>query len=159
MPTRADVISHLIRTLEATEPLFSASTTLLATTYAPGKWSLHQLLVHLADHESLVVDRVRRAAVDHEPVLYNYDTPLWARGLDYSHRSIAAAGALYVGCRRSVIDLLAVLPAALDTRVAVHSTLGRQTLLDVCGTWMHNDHHLAQAQAIVQGRTWTPARP
>jgi hypothetical protein len=158
MSTRAETIAHLTRTLEATEPLFRSSPKVLGTAYAPGKWTLHQLLVHLADHESLVIDRLRRTAFDPEPVLYNYDTDGWANGLDYAHRSITAAGQLFAGARRSVIDLLTILPPEADTRVAVHSTLGRMTLLDVCGTWRHNEHHLQQAQAIVLGRTWPPTR-
>ena len=113
--------------------------------------------MHLADHESVVVDRLRRAAADRAPYLLGYDQDRWTTHLDSARRSIAAAGELYAASRRTVIDLFTVLPAEADARVAMHSERGILTVLDLGGTWKHNQHHLEQAQAIVQGRCWQAA--
>jgi hypothetical protein len=157
-PSRAQSLDHLQRSLAATEPFFTAPSELRTRSYGPGKWTMHQLLVHLADHESVTLDRARRVASEPTVPLLGYDQNRWADGTLYAQRSLEEAGRLYCACRGSLIDLLRVLPADADARTGVHNERGPMTLLQVACTWMHNDHHLAQLEAIRQGRPWTPAR-
>ena len=159
MSERAPLIANLKRTRDATLPFFRSSPEVADRSYAPGKWTMRQLLVHLADHESVVLDRLRRTAAD--PVdgvaLPNADQTVWANVLLYSRRSLSAAEQLYAGSRASLIELLEILPESLESRFGMHSVRGRMTLLQQGDTWGHNDHHLAQIRAVASGTTWSPA--
>ncbi len=158
MSSRALAIDHLLETRSLTEPLFALPEAQLARSYAPGKWSMHQLLVHLADHESVTFERMRRVASEDSPALPGYDQDDWTAGTCAQQRSIACAGRLYLASRDGILDLLRILPESADQRSGLHAQRGRMTLLQLTDTWMHNRHHLAQLQAAQAGRTWSPAR-
>jgi hypothetical protein len=156
MTERASLIANLKRTHDATQPFFRLAPAVVMRSYAPGKWSMHQLLLHLADHESVVLDRLRRTAADPTlgVALPGYDQDAWANGLDYGRRSLVIAEQLYSASRLSIIELIEILPSAMESRFGMHSERGRMTLLQQGDTWGHNDHHLAQIQAIASGKTW-----
>ena len=60
-------------------------------TPAPGRWSVRQVLCHLADSEIVGADRFRRILAEDNPTLMNYDEKAWATNLDYGHRKTVQA--------------------------------------------------------------------
>jgi len=58
---------------------------------APGKWSIRQIVCHLADSEIVVADRFRRVLAEKDPVLQWFDEQLWAENLDYHRRKFSHA--------------------------------------------------------------------
>src|SRR5213594_1090950 len=55
----------------------------LARPEAPGKWSLLQVIRHLADSEIVWAYRIRRILAEDRPQIHGYDQDLWADRLHY----------------------------------------------------------------------------
>lgn len=137
----------------------SADPNLAGRSYAPGKWTLHELLIHLADTESVLLDRVRRLAVEPKPLLWAFDQDAWATGLAYQQRSLTQAGFLFTAARDTLIEIVDLLPASAVERTGVHSERGKVTLAEcLAGITRHTRHHLGQIRAIAAGTAWDPAQ-
>jgi hypothetical protein len=130
----------------------------LARSYAPGKWSMRQLLLHLVDHEGVALDRLRRLAADDKPLLWAYDQDRWVAELATGGRSLETAAALFAATRNAVIELSALLPADRHSRAGIHSEAGARTFAEVLeGLHRHNGHHLEQVRACAAGTPWRSA--
>lgn len=155
MGTRDVVINQLESTLNDTLAYFDASTALLNKAYAPGKWSMREILVHLSDCETVHLDRLRRLAAEEKPILMAFDQDRWASALLYQQRNLSLAKSQYETARRNVIELARILEPGVDAKTGTHSEAGARTF-----DWVlthipiHNAHHLEQIRAIAEGRTW-----
>src|SRR5512142_2048989 len=58
---------------------------------APDKWSVRQIVCHLADSEAVGVMRIRQIAAEDNPTLQAFNGELWADHLDYQRRKISQA--------------------------------------------------------------------
>jgi hypothetical protein len=140
---------QLIRQLEETRDetlrFFALGEEDLARTYAPGKWSVRFLLLHLADSETVLFDRIRRVLSEPRQVLWVFDQDAWARGLDYSRVPLDISRRVYESVRSAVIYYAGQYYEEKGHLEFVHSVTGVRTLKDefdkVAG---HNAHHLAQ---------------
>lgn len=139
------LLDQLTATREQTLPLFDLAATDLARTYAPGKWTVRQLLVHLADAESVLHERLKRVIAEPKPVIWAFDQDRWDTYLDYSTFPLAISKALYDANRQSVVYLVQQHYEALGAKPFVHSETGLRTLKDEMDkvAW-HNEHHLDQ---------------
>ncbi len=134
---------------------FSANSHLLQQTYAPGKWTAHMVLVHLADAVGVQLDRLRRLQADDKPLLWAFDQNRWASHLMYEQRDLNIAAALFVANIDAIIEMANIVPADRFERVGIHSEAGRKTFGEVLSfVHWHNRHHLDQIEAAVAGRTW-----
>src|SRR5437763_13535257 len=52
----------------------------------PGKWSIRQIVAHLADAELVGAHRMRQVIAEENPTLIAFDQEAWARNLDYTRR-------------------------------------------------------------------------
>ena len=87
---------------------------------APGKWSIRQTVLHLADEELNMTHRLKFALA--EPGREYRGNPvtvpdLWVAGLDYAHRPIAAEVALFRVMREHMGALVEHLDGALERAV------------------------------------------
>src|SRR5438552_17699906 len=62
---------------------------------APNKWSILEILAHLADMEILYAYRIRQMLADKQPVIAPIDQDDWARNLGYLETPPAELVALY----------------------------------------------------------------
>src|ERR1043165_1530266 len=53
---------------------------------APGKWSVRQIVAHLADAELVGAHRFRQVIAEDNPTLRAYDQDKWTANLDYARR-------------------------------------------------------------------------
>lgn len=99
----------------------------LDLTRAPGKWSIRQIVLHLVDSDATSLQRIKFALAEPGRVLRGnpYDPDVWADGLDYAHRPVAAEVALFRAIRAHVGGLLRHLPGALDR--AIQNEAGQAT--------------------------------
>jgi uncharacterized damage-inducible protein DinB len=155
---RSDAVALLDRAVAATVPFFAADAAVQARAYAPGKWTLRQVLLHLADCQVVYLDRLCRTAAEDKPLLLAFDENRWADRLAYADRDLALAGRLFAATSATIADLARRLPAEIDGRNAVHSEAGLHSFAEFL-TWsaQHVAHHLEQVRAAAEGRTW--ARP
>jgi hypothetical protein len=128
-----------------------ASNQELDFTAAPGKWSVRQIVCHLADFELAGAIRIRQVLCEDNPTLQGYDENLWATRLDHTTRKISAAVEGFRRVRTENYDLLRNLPEDTFARRATHSERGPMTLLDVLRLMaQHAESHSKQILGVRQ---------
>jgi hypothetical protein len=116
---------------------------------APGKWSVRQIIAHLADSELVGGHRIRQIIAEDNPTLIAFDQDAWARRLGYDTRKPKDSLEAFRRLRRENYDLLKNLPEADWDRPGNHSERGRVTLRSVVeGFARHAETHAAQLQQI-----------
>ncbi len=116
---------------------------------APGKWSIRQIVCHLADSEIVGAFRMRAVIAEDNPRLAAYDQEAWAANLDYQHRKFSHALESFRRVRGENHDLLTALPESAFARTGVHAERGPLTLCDILRTYAeHAESHAAQIGAV-----------
>lgn len=152
MTTAEDLIRQLERTRDETVRYFSLGLADLARTYAPGKWSVRFILLHLSDSETVFLDRIRRVISEPRQVIWVYDQDAWATGLDYGHLPLDVSRRVYEPVRAAVIHYAGLHYERSGKREFVHSVTGVHTLKDEFDrVASHNEHHLGQIRVALRG--------
>jgi len=137
--TLAELLS-LIRGLDATE---------LATPEAEGKWSMAEVLQHLADSELVWGYRMRRVLAEERPVLTGYDQDLWASRLRYANADVELALGAFEALRAVHLRMLGTAREAELARCGVHAERGEESLAHMVRLYAGHDLlHLAQLARI-----------
>jgi hypothetical protein len=149
-----NLIRRLEETRDQTLELFALGEDDLARTYAPGKWPVRFILLHLADAETVLFDRIRRVLSEPRQVLWVFDQDAWAKGLDYSRVPLDTSRRVYESVRNAVIYYAGVYYEQKGHLEFVHSVTGVRTLKDEFEkVASHNQHHLDQIRtALSLGR-------
>ena len=93
-----------------------------------GKWSIREVVQHLADSELNGSLRFRMVLAQDRPPLIGYDQDLWAQRLHYSESNVDDALAEFTSLRRANIRLLERANDADRARVGIHSERGEESL-------------------------------
>lgn len=146
----ASLPRELRRLRDRTIPFFDLPDAQLKRGYRRGGWNVRQLLVHMADTETVLLERLRRIAAQPKALIMAFDPDAWAERLDYATRDLAIAQALFVAARSSNIELIQRFRAE-GGRSGVHSEAGTITLAAVAERvrW-HNAHHLEQVEKALR---------
>jgi hypothetical protein len=146
-----DIITRLEAARERTLKYFELSEEQLARTYAPGKWTVRHLLHHLADSETVLYDRIRRAISEPRSVVWAFDQDKWATELDYSRMPLDISRRIFEAVRAGVIHQAHLRYESSGHLPFVHSETGLRTLKDEFDkvAW-HNEHHLAQIETALK---------
>lgn len=116
---------------------------------APGKWSIRQVVAHLADSELVGGFRLRMVLAHDRPQLTGYDQDLWAERLDYRHADLRLAREQFAALRRANVRLWERLSAADLRRVGVHGERGEESLEHLRRLYAGHDLlHLRQLDRI-----------
>jgi hypothetical protein len=94
----------------------------------PEKWSLRQIVAHLADSEIVAADRFRRIIAEDKPTLIGFDQDAWARNLDYARRKTSESIETFRRLRGENYELIKDLPAEAFERIGNHNERGPMTL-------------------------------
>lgn len=117
----------------------------------PGKWSVREIVWHLAEAEMVGAMRLRQVIAEDNPTLQAYDQNAWTARLGYARRKFAPALELFRKVRGENYELLAGLPAEAFARTGNHTEAGRVTLLDlVRGYAEHAENHSRQIRETRQ---------
>jgi hypothetical protein len=116
---------------------------------APGKWTIRQIMAHLADAELVGAHRLRLVIAEESPALTSFDENAWTRNLDYARRKPTQSLETFRRLRAENYDLLKELPESAFDRTGVHSANGPVTLRSLlAGFADHAENHARQLQAI-----------
>ena len=126
----------------------SRDTELLKRAPAPGKWSVRDILAHLADCEIVFAFRLRQALADDYHIIQPFDQDRWAA--TYSHYDAGAALAVFTAVRQWNLALIAGLKAESLTKLLTHPERGEMTFQAVVETMAGHDlNHLGQVERIL----------
>lgn len=116
--------------------------------YRPANgWSIHEIIVHIADSEANSYVRCRKAIVEPGAQVMAYDEEGWARALDYHASSPDDALELFMWLRRKSFKLIESLPDALWANTMQHPENGTMTLDDWLDVYArHIPEHISQMQ-------------
>ena len=121
-----------------------------ARSYAPGKWSAAQILVHLAQAEIVLATRLRFTLAEDGVTIQPFDQDAWMAA-EPAADGLAALDA-YVSVRTMTLLLCRSLSAEQRARTATHPEFGAISV-----EWMiewlagHELNHLPQFETIAAG--------
>lgn len=109
-----------------------------------GKWSMLELVCHLADFEAVFAERMKRIiALGEKPLLVAADEKLFLRELMYHDREFDEELTLIEMTRKQMARVLRRVPPDLLQKAGVHTTAGLMTLEHVVRyATDHVAHHL-----------------
>jgi hypothetical protein len=114
-----------------------------------GKWPIAWLVHHVCDAEVGLAFRIRLALGQSGTRFQAFDQDLWAAGLHYDRRSVAASLALYTALRDSHLELLRLSSRREILRYGIHEERGKETVERLVHMLAGHDlNHLRQVRAI-----------
>jgi hypothetical protein len=117
---------------------------------APGKWSVGEILAHLAEDEVTSYWRYRQMIEDSGVALASFDQDLWSRLGDYQSRKPAESLQLFRLLRESNLGMLALLSPEEWQRYGVHAERGKITVEALARHMVGHDlNHIEQIRRIV----------
>jgi uncharacterized damage-inducible protein DinB len=123
----------------------------LMTHESDGKWSIAQVMRHLADTDVVWGWRMRLILAQDRPVITGFDQDLWAERLDYAHADPNESLETFVVLRRDNLRLLERATPDDLQRVGVHAERGEESagyLVRLSAG--HDLMHLAQIDRIAR---------
>ena len=121
----------------------------LAVPTAPGKWSLHQIVAHLADGEFVFQARMRWILFEDNPPLIPFDQDKWTAGWNREGETFQQTLERYRVLRDATLRLVNAAPVEDMKRSGTHSEMGRITADDVLRIIAgHDCHHIAGLQRL-----------
>ena len=124
----------------------------LAARPAEGKWSIRELVTHLADTEIVYGFRYRKILAEETPELVTFDQELWAGNLNYRERDFNSVLDLFKAIRGNNLDLAKRKSAKDWKRAGKHPEYGPLSLEQlIVHAAFHDTNHLEQIQRIRNG--------
>jgi hypothetical protein len=121
----------------------------LARRPAPGKWSIQEIISHLADTEMVMNCRTRWIAFEDRPTLVPFDQEKWAAGRAREKEPLAETLERFRLLRRSQVRLFRQASKTDFRRTGFHPERGVVTLRVQLETLAGHDlNHLAQIQRL-----------
>jgi uncharacterized damage-inducible protein DinB len=142
-----DVIAKTPATLQAL--VMKASAPQLTKPSAPGKWSVREILCHLADCELVFGFRLRQTVAEDNPTIQPFDQDHWAT--NYSRMDASQALSVFSAFRDwNIAFIRASGPEAMQ-RKTTHPERGAmtfQTIVETMGG--HDINHLKQVEGLLK---------
>jgi uncharacterized damage-inducible protein DinB len=122
----------------------------LSVPEAPGKWSLREVLRHLADSEMVWAVRLRMVLAQERPTLHGYDQDAWAHRLRYREVDVEATFREFAAVRAGNLRLLEGLSSEELARVGMHGERGEESVERMISLYAGHDRvHLRQMRRIL----------
>jgi len=119
---------------------------------APDKWSVAEILAHLADAELAISWRLRQVLTNNAIPIQAYDQDLWAKTFNYARRDPRQSLANFRSLREANLALLKSVPRKLWENYGVHAERGNESVNHIVKMVAGHDlNHLQQIQKILQG--------
>ena len=125
----------------------------------PGKWSIKEIVAHLADGEVILGSRYRLVAAHDRPALVGYDQDSFVLMLGVDNTTTVDLLDDFSLARAVNLGLLQRLPTGSLERVGLHSERGEESILKMLAMYAGHDlHHLRQIETIRIGLFGAPKK-
>ncbi|MCU1322654.1 MAG: hypothetical protein JWM43_2303 [Acidobacteriaceae bacterium] len=112
---------------------------------APGKWSIREIVAHLADCELVFAFRLRQTLALEHAVIQPFDQGVW--GERYAAYDFATALEMFLASREWNLKLLATVSPADRRKPTTHPERGTMTFWTIVETMAgHDVNHLEQIE-------------
>jgi uncharacterized damage-inducible protein DinB len=123
----------------------------LSTRPEPGKWSIAEILAHLADGEIVDAWRLRLVIGQNGAPIQAFDQEVWAETFDYPRRDPKVSLETFRTLREENLRMLKALPKNLWENHGMHSERGKETVAHIVRMYAGHDlNHLAQVERIAK---------
>ncbi|WP_035348065.1 DinB family protein [Edaphobacter aggregans] len=114
---------------------------------APGKWSIREIVAHLADCEIVFCFRLRQTLAEDHPIIQPFDQGIW--GQRYAPYDLFSGLALFTAARNWNLKLLTTVTEPDRHRPTTHPERGTMILWTIVETMAgHDINHLQQIERI-----------
>jgi hypothetical protein len=125
----------------------------LAKRPGPGKWSVAEILAHLADAEVAIGWRMRQILASNGIAVQAYDQDAWAGTFRYAKRDPRQSLAAYSALRAANVVLLKSVPRSRWENYGQHAERGRESIAHMVQlTAGHDLNHILQIERILKGK-------
>ena len=141
------LIERLKATMNQTMAFFELEESKLDLRYGPDKWTVRELLHHLADAETVMYERIRRTISKPGQLLWGFAQDDWAEKLEYDQFPLIINKHVYHSVRQAIIYLAEKHYETSPGLSYTHSRTGTRTLAEAFEkvAW-HNQMHLDHIQ-------------
>jgi len=123
----------------------------LAKRPAPGKWSVAEILAHLADTELVISWRIRQTLSANGTPIQAYDQDVWADTFKYSRRDPKTSLNTFRVLRENNLALLKTVSKDLLENYGLHQERGQESVTRVIQMVAgHDVNHIQQIERIVK---------
>jgi uncharacterized damage-inducible protein DinB len=117
----------------------------------PGKWSIAEILAHLADAEIVGSWRMRLIIGSDGVPIQAFDQDVWAETLDYAGQDPKVSLETFRVLRQNNLRMLKALPKNLWENHGMHSERGKETVAHLVKMFAGHDlNHLEQVERIAK---------
>ena len=117
---------------------------------APGKWSIAEIVLHLADSELVYAYRLRTILAQNRARIIAFDQNDWAAAGRYNRRDLRGALEMLRVLRRTNLELLKVIPRQKWSHYGIHQERGKESVAHLARLYAAHDlNHLLQIRRIV----------
>jgi len=118
---------------------------------AEGKWSIIQIVTHLADVELVLAFRLRMALAQSGSPLQAVDQDKWAGGLRYEQADLKNKIDLFTTVRKDHLAMYRTLTPEQWERYGMHEERGKESVEHMVQLYAgHDINHLQQIEHIIQ---------
>ena len=118
---------------------------------APGKWSIAEILAHLADAEVVGSWRIRQILGADGTPIQAYNQNVWAETFRYEDRDPRESLRLFRVLRENNLLLLKSVPRKLWENHGMHAERGKETIAEIVRMFAGHDlNHLQQIEKIAK---------
>jgi uncharacterized damage-inducible protein DinB len=122
-------------------------------TPAPGKWSIAEILAHLADTEVVASWRMRLILGSNGTPIQGFDQDVWATTFRYEDQDPAESLRTFRVLREGNLSLLKRVPRKLWQNHGMHSERGEETIGHIVQLYAGHDlNHLQQVKDIAKSQ-------
>jgi len=118
----------------------------------PDKWSIAEILAHLAESEIVLAYRLRLVLSASGTVIQAFDQNVWHDNANYLNNDTAGALKLFEVLRSSNVTLLKSLSKDQWNKYGMHQERGKETVTRIVEMFAgHDVNHMMQIEGIVNG--------
>ena len=123
----------------------------LARKPAPDKWSITEILAHLADTEIVGAWRLRHVIGNSGAPIQAFDQNVWASTFNYARRDPKQSLEVFRVLRENNLAMLKALPKELWENYGMHQERGKESVAHIVRMYAGHDlNHLGQIERIAK---------